>query len=498
MNPIQPTKNPSGSDAFITKLNPSGSALAYSTFLGGSGNRDEGMAITVDGSGNAYVVGITNSSNFPVVNAFQSSGSGFAAKISGKKPLANAGLDQTILEGAMVSLDGTASTGENITYQWEQLPGGPVVTVSNSTSATPTFTAPLLPGGFGSQVLTFKLTVTSGSQSSAAVVNITVINVNHAPEAHVGADQTVNEGSPVMLDGSASFDPDNDPIGYQWVQTSGQTIVLSGANTAQPTFTAPFIPGGLAGPLSLTFSLTVSDGALTATTESAVAVVNVNHAPIADAGAPQTVHSGRVVTLNGSGSSDPDNDPIAYQWVQVSGPGVTLSSSTSSSPSFTAPPTSGTTTLKFRLTVSDSLLSSSPAEVVVTVKNGPPLCTLASASPNILWPPNHGMIPVFIQGVTDPDDATLQITIQSVTQDEPVNGIGDGDTSPDAVIVGSAVLIRAERSTAGNGRVYRINFTADDGQGGSCSSFVQVGVPRIMKPGSSAVDDGQLYNSTLP
>ena len=502
VNGLQTTKS-ANEDAYVAKLNSTGSSLLFSTYFGGNGD-DGGTGIAVDPSGNIYVSGKTSSTNLITTpGVFQVNYGGgvvdaFVVKINLISVLADAGADQTVIDGAFVSLNGTASTGQNLTYQWQQLPGGPVVTLNNSTSATPTFTAPLLPGGFGSQVLTFKLTVTSGSQSSAAVVNVTVINVNHAPEAHVGADQVVNEGSFVSLDGSASFDPDNDPIGYQWVQTSGQAIVLSGANTATPTFNAPFIAGGLAGPLSLTFSLTVSDGALTATTESTVAVVNVNHAPIADAGAPQTVHSGRLVTLSGNSSYDPDNDPIAYQWTQVSGPAVTLSNAASASPSFTAPPTSGTTTLKFRLTVSDSLLSSSPANVEVTVKNGPPLCNLASASPNILWPPNHGMIPISIQGVTDPDDGSVAITIQSVTQDEPVNGIGDGDTSPDAVIVGSAVLIRAERSGAGNGRVYRINFTANDGQGGSCSSFVKVAVPHSMKPGSSAVDDGQLYNSTLP
>ena len=53
-----------GSDAFVTKLNAAGSALVYSTFLGGS-DRDEGHAITVDGAGAAYITGGTESSNFP-------------------------------------------------------------------------------------------------------------------------------------------------------------------------------------------------------------------------------------------------------------------------------------------------------------------------------------------------------------------------------------------------------------------------------------------------
>lgn len=108
------------------------------------------------------------------------------------------------------------------------------------------------------------------------------------------------------------------------------------------------------------------------------------------------------------------------------------------------------------------------------------------------------MISVTIAGVTDPDDASVAIAVQSVTQDEPVNGLGDGDTSPDAVIQGGQALLRAERSGKGNGRVYEVRFAADDGQGGVCTGSVKVGVPLSMKAGMSAVDDGQLYDSTQP
>ena len=61
-------------------------------------------------------------------------------------------------------------------------------------------------------------------------------------------------------------------------------------------------------------------------------------------------------------------------------------------------------------------------------------------------------------------------------------------------------MLRAERSEKGNGRVYQIYFTATDNQvtGGSCSGSVNIGVPDTMKSGQSAVDDGQLYDSTLP
>src|SRR5205085_10469998 len=68
---FQPVSGGGSVDAFVTKLNTGGTALLYSTYLGGAGN-DQGISIAVDASGNAYVTGITGSANFPVSpGAFQ-------------------------------------------------------------------------------------------------------------------------------------------------------------------------------------------------------------------------------------------------------------------------------------------------------------------------------------------------------------------------------------------------------------------------------------------
>jgi hypothetical protein len=75
MNPLQPTYGGAG-DAFVTKINPAGSALVYSTYLGGSWE-DAGHGIVVDGAGDAYLIGYTASANFPVTpGAFQTSQAG--------------------------------------------------------------------------------------------------------------------------------------------------------------------------------------------------------------------------------------------------------------------------------------------------------------------------------------------------------------------------------------------------------------------------------------
>ena len=69
VNPVQPA--PRGSyDAFITKIDPSGAAIVYSTLLGGSGS-DQSYGIALDSAGNAFVAGRTNSSDFPTVNPYQ-------------------------------------------------------------------------------------------------------------------------------------------------------------------------------------------------------------------------------------------------------------------------------------------------------------------------------------------------------------------------------------------------------------------------------------------
>ncbi len=83
VNPLQPATG-GGPDAFITKIDPIGSSLVYSTFLGGDGG-DRGLGIAVDSIGNAYVTGFTFSANFPTANPFQPALSGdrdaFVAKL---------------------------------------------------------------------------------------------------------------------------------------------------------------------------------------------------------------------------------------------------------------------------------------------------------------------------------------------------------------------------------------------------------------------------------
>jgi predicted extracellular nuclease len=129
--------------------------------------------------------------------------------------------------------------------------------------------------------------------------------------------------------------------------------------------------------------------------------------------------------------------------------------------------------------------------------NGSPVCADAFPSRPILWPANHKMMPIKVLGVVDPENDPVAITITSIYQDEPVVGVGEGNFAPDGAGIGTdRAYVRAERAGNGNGRVYHIAFMAAD-ETGSCTGTVLVSVP-LSRNGTPAVDDGPLYDSTLP
>ena len=128
----------------------------------------------------------------------------------------------------------------------------------------------------------------------------------------------------------------------------------------------------------------------------------------------------------------------------------------------------------------------------------PPVCSGAGPSQPSLWPPNHKYVSETIVGVTDPNKLALTNTISGIQQDEPVLGIGSGNTAPDATGVGTSVAqVRAERSGTANGRIYVISFGAVNTAGGQCSGIVKVGVPHDQGQGSVPIDSGYRYDSTV-
>ena len=283
-------------------------------------------------------------------------------------PVANAGPNQTVDSGTLVTLNGAQSydpDGNIVRYAWTQT-GGTTVTLSSGSATSPTFTAPVVASG--APALTFRLTVTDNDgQQAAATCSVTVNPVSIAPVADAGPDQTVASGDLVTLDGSNSYDSDGSVTSYNWTQISGSTVNMANASTARPTFTAPNAGSGGA---ALTFQLTVTDNSgLQSTDTCIINVSSGNLPPVADAGVDFSAEEGTTVTLDGTYSSDPDDGIATYLWEVVT-PGVTITFSdpTAVQPTFVTPEVISTDIMvTFRLTVEDHAGLRSSDEVSVTI-----------------------------------------------------------------------------------------------------------------------------------
>ena len=117
------------------------------------------------------------------------------------------------------------------------------------------------------------------------------------------------------------------------------------------------------------YGLVRADSAVSVPISGGTSLAPTNNPPVADAGPVQTVNEGDLVTLDGSASSDLDNDPLTYLWIQTSGTGVSLSNPNSAKPTFTAPQVNSDTGLTFHLTVDDGKGGSSSDAVTITIKD---------------------------------------------------------------------------------------------------------------------------------
>lgn len=311
-------------------------------------------------------------------------------------PVANAGVDQQVFTGALVTLDGSGSSdvdGNTLTYRWAltTTPGGSAVSLSEATAVRPTFT-PDLPGTYVAQLI-----VHDGvTDSPADTVVITAGQQNRPPVAEAGGNQTVALNATVQLDGSASNDPDGDALTYAWTLTTRPATsqsTLAGPATSGPTFTAD-APG------TYVAQLIVSDGALQAS--DTVTISTSNSLPVANAGSDQVVTAGATVTLDGTASSDPDGTPLTFAWSLLSRPAssaAVLSGDTTATSGFVADVAGDYVA---QLIVSDGQVASAPDTVTITVNpivqnavdlrlrltdvnNGPPLSGNVSVGQSITY-----------------------------------------------------------------------------------------------------------------
>ena len=167
--------------------------------------------------------------------------------------------DRTVQIHSTVTLDGSASHDpqqETLTYAWslDEKPNGSSATLSGETNPITTFVADK--GGYYTASL--QVTNTSTKPSEIVKANISVVGTgsNHPPVAVAGADQTVSTGDVVLLDGTASFDADNDAISFIWTllgKPSGSSATFDGTGNASSVL-HPDVKG------TYTVQLWVSDG----------------------------------------------------------------------------------------------------------------------------------------------------------------------------------------------------------------------------------------------
>lgn len=448
VSPLPRPSQPGSSDAFVAKIDPSG-ALVYSALLGGSG-WDSADGVAVDATGAAWVVGYTLSQDFPRVASLspelQGSVDAFVVRID---PTGSALTFSTYLGGGGedrpydVAVDGS---GRAHVVGYTFSPGFPTLPAVPPPSGQPDiFVTTFAPSG----ALVRSQLLGGGEESSPYAV-------------------ATDAAGQVFVFGS-TFSPDFPVIGAFQPGTSGAFLMRFDA-------TGSLVSSTLLGDLFLRpFDLAVDPGGTIhlagyASPEGGARLVRID---------PAITRILDVVTLAGS-----EFGQDAAYGVAADARGTSYLTGITRSPDF---PT--------RNPVQPALAGEEDAfvaAIAASTSNGLPDCGGAVASPGRLWPPNGKLRPIAIGGVTDPDGDRVTLRVTAIRQDEPLSKKGQ----PDASGIGTArPLVRADRAGRGDGRVYHLTFTAEDGKGGRCEGEVTVCVPHAQAR-KACGDGGALFDST--
>ncbi len=289
-------------------------------------------------------------------------------------------------------------------------------------------------------------------------IYVATFKPNRPPVANAGIDQNVYLGQTAQLDGSASSDPDGDPLTYSWTldaSPGGSQAILDGARTAKPRLT-PDLVG------AYHLSLVVNDGHEDSAASTVVVNASRNLPPVAVAAATPIAGTAPLTVRFGAGaSSDPEGGPLTYAWDfgdPGSGPG---NSSTAVSPLHVYASPGAYTAL---LTVTDVMGLADQASVAVAVSapNHPPTVSPRAA-------PSSGMAPLRVQftaNAADPDAG--DVLAYSWDFGDPASGPSNASTDPDPVHVFA------------NPGIYRVKLLVSDGVNPPVSSSLSIDVDSSM------------------
>jgi gliding motility-associated-like protein len=390
-------------------------------------------------------------------------------------PTANAGSNKTITLPTNTTTFtglGTDTDGTIASYSWSQV-GASNATLSNQNTVTLTVVVP------ASGTYTFRLTVTDNDGASAFDDVILTVNdavVNQAPTANAGGNKSITlPVNAINLSGSGS-DPDGSIASYSWSKISGPSATLTNDNTA--TLSLSNLVEG-----TYIFRLTVTDnGGLNATSNATVTVLPaiVNAAPVANAGANQTLTlPTNSVNISGSGS-DADGSVVSYSWTKVSGPFATITNQNLAVVSI-SDLVQGT--YVFRLTVFDDKGASGTDDVTVTVNstavNQLPVAN-AGADQNITLPVNT----LTLGGSgSDADGAVTQYAWTKIS-------------GPVATMNGTTTNTLSLSNLLEGTYVFRLKVTDDDG--GTGTDDISVTVQPATVNQSPVANAGADQSITLP
>ncbi len=389
-------------------------------------------------------------------------------------PTANAGIDQVItLPTNSVNLtgSGTDPDGTINAYLWTKISGPTAGTITNAASASTSVT------GLAAGIYLFELRVTDNSGATAIDVMQVIVNpaANIAPVANAGADQSITlPTSSVNLTGSGT-DPDGTINAYLWTKISGPAAgTITNAASASTAVT-----GMIAGIYQ--FQLRVTDNSGVTAIDVMQVIVNpaANIAPVANAGADQSITlPTSSVNLTGSGT-DPDGTINAYLWTKISGPAAgTITNAASASTAVTGM-IAGIYQFQLRVTDNSGATATDVMQVIV------------NPAPNVLPTANAG--------------ADQSITLPTSS----VNLAGSG-TDPDGTInaylwtkisgpAAGTITNAASASTAVTGLVagiYQFELKVTDNSGAIAIDVMQV---IVFAPNIPPVANAGLSQSiTLP